>query len=247
MVQRCYRLLVVRQVTGYAGNPCEFRVIERRPRPAIDVVAGRAICRELRSYVIRRLGLLELLRMAGIAIRREAFELSGRRSLMTGVAIHHRVGSNQREAVLVILNRADIRFPALHRVARLAVCAHLSAMNICMAIRALRSNIRENWFRMALRAGHVRMHAAQRILCLIVIEFGDRADRLPSSLRVTVLTGHSQGTVRTPRAIARCASPSGRSGHHGRQPQKQDTQDDPKCSLHVSPLKSDCTDKSFTN
>ena len=142
---------------------------------------------------------------------------------MTTVAIHHRVCTGQRKAVLVILNCADIRFPALHVMTGLADRAHLAAMNIRMAIRALRSNIRENRFRMALRAGHIRMHAPQRILCLIVIEFGDRADRLPSRLRVTVLTGNSQGTVRTPRAIARRASPSGRSGHHGRQPQKQDT------------------------
>ena len=147
----------------------------------------------------------------------------------------------------MILNRTDIRLPTLHRVAGLAVRSHLSAVNIRMTIRALRSDIRENWFGVALRTGHIRMHATQRILCLIVIEFGNRANRLPSRLGMTVLTGNREGTMRTPRTVARCTSPRGRSSHHGRQPQKQNTQDDPKCSLHVSPSKPDSPDKFFTN
>jgi len=156
--------------------------------------------------------------MAGVAIRRKAFELSVGRLLVARVALHHRVRAHKRKTVLVILNRANVRLPTLHRVAGFAIRAHLPAMNIRMTICALRSDIRENWLRVTLRTGHIRVHAAQRVLCLVVIEFGDRADRLPSRLRVTVLARYGQGAVRTPRTIARGASPSGRSGHHGRQP-----------------------------
>lgn len=169
--------------------------------------------------MIRRLRLLKLLRMACIAIRRETFELAGRRSFMTGIAIHHGVRAHQWKTVLVILNRLDIGVPALDRVTGLAIRAHLSAMNVRMAIGALRSYIGKDRFGMALRAGHSCVHAAQRVFRLVVIEFGDRADRLPSSLRVAVLAGNGEGTVRAPRAVVRRAPPRrGRSGHHGRQP-----------------------------
>lgn len=51
------------------------------------------------------------------------------------------------------------------------------------------------------------MHAAQWVASQIVIEFGDRADRLPSSRRMTVLAGNIQiavGAMRT--AVCLCAS-----------------------------------------
>ena len=107
----------------------------------------------------------------------------------------------------MILNRLNVGFPALDRVTGLAIRTHLSAMNIRMAIGALRSNICENGFRMALRAGHIRVHAAQRVFRLFVIEFGDRADRLPSRLGVAVLTGNGQRAVRAPRTIVGGAPP----------------------------------------
>ena len=219
VVQRSQCPLIIRQMACHASYTGELRVIELRSRPAIDVVANRAIRRKLGGDVIRRLRLLKLLSMAGVAIRRETFELPGRSSFMTGIAIHHGVRAYQWKTILVILNRLDIGVPALDRVTGLAIRAHLSAMNVRMAIGALRSYIGKDRLGMALRAGHIRMHAAQRVFRFVVIEFGDRADGLPSSLRVAVLAGNGEGTVRAPRAVARRAPPRrGRSSHHGRQP-----------------------------
>ena len=207
MVEGSQGRLIIRQMAGYARNARKLSVIELRSRPAIDAVANRAIRRELGGDVIRRLRLLKLLRMAGVAIRRETFELSVGRLFVTRIAIHHGMRSYQWKAVLMILNQLTVGFPAFDRVTGLAIRTHLSAMNIRMAIGALRSNICENGFRMALRAGHIRVHAAQRVFRLFVIEFGDRADRLPSSLGVAVLTGNGQRAVRAPRTIVGAAPP----------------------------------------
>ena len=225
VIYRTDGLLEIRQVASYARDARELRVIERRSRPTIDVVAKRTIRRKLTRYVVGSFGLLKPLSMAAIAIRGEPLELPRCRTLVTRIAVHHRVRANQRKTVLVILNRADVRLPALDRVAGFAVGAHLPAMNIRMAVRAFTPNIRKHRLGVTRRARHIGVHATQRVLRLTVIKFRDRADRLPSRLRVTVLAGNYQGTVRAPRAVARraSASPSGRSGHHGRQPQKQNS------------------------
>ena len=212
-------------MAGHAGNPRKLRVIERRARPAIQVVAHRAIRWKLRRYVIRRFRLLVLLRVAGVAISRQSLELPGGGTLMAGIAIHHGVRAYQWKAVLVILDCTDIRLPAFDGVARFTVGAHLPAMNVCMAVGALATYIRENRLRVAGSAGHIRVHAAQRIFRLIVIELRNRANRLPSRRRVAVLARDiERRTVRAARTIARGASPCGRrSSHHGKQPKKQNT------------------------
>jgi hypothetical protein len=111
------------------------------------------------------------------------------------------VSSQQREAVLVILYLLHGNVPALNRMALRAVRAHLSVMHVRVAVLALLSNIRENRFHVALNALHFFVHSAQRISCLVVIEFGYGANRLPSRGRVTVLAGHIERAVRTLRQL----------------------------------------------
>ena len=201
-VVRIRGLLEIRQVARYAGDAGKLRVIERRSRPAIDAVTYRAIGRKLRGHMVRSLSLLKLLRVAGIAIRREPLELPRRSALVTGIALHHRVRTDQRKTVLVILNGADVRLPPLDRVAGFAIRAHLAAMNIRMAVRAFGANICKHRLGMTRRARNIRVQATQRILRLAVIKFRNRANRLPSNRRVAVLARNRERcTMRTARAL----------------------------------------------
>ena len=60
---------------------------------------------------------------------------------MTRVAIQSRVRPNQREAIHVLIDLLNGDVPTLHRVALLAVCAHLPLVNICVTSGALRSHV----------------------------------------------------------------------------------------------------------
>lgn len=115
---------------------------------------------------------------------------------MAVLALQHGVRAHQRKSILVIADLLDRDLPALHRVAALAVRAELAAMNIRMAVRAMRAYVLESQIRVAFGARHLLVHASQRIAGLIVIEFGVRTDRLPAGVGVTALARDRQGTVR---------------------------------------------------
>jgi len=84
-------------------------------------------------------------------------------------------------------------------MALLAVGSHLRLVNVCVALRTLRSHVREHRLGVALRAGDAFMHPAQRILGGVVIELRNGANRFPAAQRVAVLTGNAKASVRTPR------------------------------------------------
>ena len=119
---------------------------------------------------------------------------------MARVTVDGGVRSSQREAVVMLLNVLDRDLPSTDGVALLAVGAELALMNVGMAVLAALSDVGENHFDVTLRAGHRSVHAAQRVTSLIVVEFGNSANRLPPAGGVAVLTGHVQIPVRTVRA-----------------------------------------------
>lgn len=84
-------------------------------------------------------------------------------------------------------------------MALLAVGSQLPFVNVRVAILAALPDTGEDRLHMALRAGNGLVHPAQRILCLVVIEFRDCADGCPRAWRVTVLTWNVQISVRTMR------------------------------------------------
>jgi hypothetical protein len=88
------------------------------------------------------------------------------------VAFNQRMRSNQRESILVILDLLDVYLPAPDRVAALAICSKLTAVNVGMALSTLGAHFLEHQVCMALSACYLCMHSAQRITGLIVIEFG---------------------------------------------------------------------------
>lgn len=96
--------------------------------------------------------------------------------------------------LLHLLNR-DL--PSANGMTLFAVRPQLTPVNICVAILASLADIGEEGLDVALRATNGSVHATKRIPCLIVIEFGDGANRFPCARRVTVLTGDVQVPVRT--------------------------------------------------
>ena len=117
---------------------------------------------------------------------------------MAILALHSGVRSQQREAILVVLYLLRGDRPALHRVALLAIRTHLSAVHIAglVAIRASLAHIRKHRLHVARYTLHFFVHAAERIVRFVVIEFRNRADGFPTSRGVTVFTGNRQWTMR---------------------------------------------------
>jgi len=135
---------------------------------------------------------------------------------MARIAIQRRVRPNQRETIHVLIDLLNGDVPALHRVALLAVRAHLPLVNIRVTSGALRSYVGENQLGMALRAAHAFVHAPQRISRGVVIEFRDCSNRLPAAQRVAILAGNAEASVGAPRVRGGIRLPPGHlsAGHH---------------------------------
>jgi len=179
-------------------------VIEFRSEPVVKIVATLAFARRKsrpRARVRRIRRLLPFFQVTRFASRRQSVEDSRRGSLVALLAGHGRVRAKQREAILVILHLLYGNVPALDRVALLAIRTHLPAVNIRVAVGAILSHVGEDRFYVALNARHFFVHAAQRIVRLVVIKLRHRADGTPARRRVTVLAGNRQRPVRAPRGF----------------------------------------------
>jgi len=150
-----------------------------------------------------RLGADEILLMTGIAGRGKTLELSDRSARVALIAIQGGMRANEREAIQVLIDLLDRNVPSLDGVALLAIGAHLALVNVGVAIGALLADVREDRLGVALNAAHAFVHATQGILGCVVIEFGNRADRLPSADRVTVLARNAEASVGTTRSRGR--------------------------------------------
>jgi len=146
---------------------------------------------------VRRIrGALPVFQVAGIALRGKTIENPCGKLFMAFVALHSRVRSQEREAILVILHLLYSDIPSLNGVALRAVRAHQPAMNIGVTIRASLSDIRENWLNVAFNAFHFFVHPAQGVVRFVVVEFRNSADRPPTGRGVTVLAGYRERAVR---------------------------------------------------
>ena len=101
----------------------------------------------------------------------------------------------------MILNLLYGNLPATHGVALRAIRAKFSAVNIRVAIRAILANIGEYRLDVALRAAHIFVHAAQRIIGAVVIEFRNRSNGAPTGSDMTIFTRDCERTVRTSRTF----------------------------------------------
>ena len=172
-------------------------VIKFRIEPVVRGVALVAGSRVSEGDVARRRRFLEIRLMARVAHRGHDLELAVGRVLVAGIAIHRCVRAGQREAVVVLLNFLDRHSPSAHAVTLLAIRAQLMLVDVGVAVLAACPHVAEHGFHVALRTSHIPVHTAQRIAGLVVIEFRNRADRLPTLRCMTVLTGDVQIAVRT--------------------------------------------------
>ena len=172
-------------------------VIELCTQPVVRAVTVAASRGEHGRDMVRVARSLELFGVAGKALRRHRLEVAGSRAFMTGIAVDGRMSASQGKAVVVLLDLRHRHLPAQHRMALLAVGSQLPAVNVGVAVLAPLADVGEHRFDMALCTGHGLMHATQRILRLIVVEFRNGANRTPGRCRVAVLAGRIQISVRT--------------------------------------------------
>lgn len=189
---------------GEAGN---FQMVEASAEPSRDRMALLASARKSGGDMVGRCCLLIRRRVAGEALERESLKLANGGALVAAVALQRGVSADQRKPVLVIPDSLKRDLPALHGMAPLTICAHLTVVNIGVAIGAPCAGIRENRLGMALCTVEVFVQTQQREICFAVIKFWNRADRLPSEHGVAVLARDVQaavGTVRRGRTTGLC-------------------------------------------
>jgi len=112
-------------------------------------------------------------------------------------ALHGRVSAQQRKTILVIFYLLDGDIPALNGVALRAVRAHFSLVDVGVAVLAILADVGKDWLAVALHALHLFVHAAERILGLVVIELRHRANGTPTRSVVAVLARNRKRPVLT--------------------------------------------------
>ncbi len=167
-------------------------------------------------------------RVTGITLRRHGLKLAARGAFVAGVAVHRRVRPGQRETIVVLLNLVDRNLPAAHGVALLAIGAQLPAMNVGMTILAALAHVAEYRLGVALRTSDRRVHAAQRVSRLIVIEFRHRASRGPAVCGVAVLAGNVQISVRAVGSTSRLPVRAGQTHGQRHRPQSDEIRNAPR-------------------
>jgi len=179
-------------------------VIECRTQPTVKFVAPLAIagCERRPGAGMRRIaGVLPILQMAGITGRAQPEKHASGDLLVALVALYCGVSAQKRKSILVIANLLHRDIPALNGVALRTVRTHLTAVDIGVTIGAILPHIGECGFHVALGALHFFVHAPERIFRLVVVEFGDRANRAPTCRRVAIFAGNVQRPVRIPLGV----------------------------------------------
>jgi hypothetical protein len=137
--------------------------------------------------------------------------LSDSSAFVTLLALHHSVRTKQRKSVEVLFDGLNGDIPTERGVALGAVGAHLTAMNIGVAVRAILADVAEYGLEVAFRAVKFFVHAAKRISRGVVVEFRHAANRRPACAGVTVLTRNGKGAMRTPARLSLSSSRTGAS------------------------------------
>jgi len=191
-------------------------VVKLGVQPVVCRVAAFASGRELGRNVVRVGSGLKVRRVARVARRRHDLELAVGAVLVAGIAVDRRVGTGQREAVVVLLNVFNSDGPSADAVALLAISTQLAFVNISVAVLAALADAGENHFDVALSARYTRVHAAQRIAGLIVVELGNSTDRFPAIRSVAILAGNGETAMRTVRAFRELRTRNSRESGKGK-------------------------------
>lgn len=115
---------------------------------------------------------------------------------MTCIAVNRCVSADQRESILVLVDRMNRHLPAIHSVTQFALCSVLSAVDVGMTILAALAHVTKQRSCVALLAAHFRVHPTKGVASLVVIKLRNVADRLPSRRGVTLLAGERHRAMR---------------------------------------------------
>ncbi len=108
--------------------------------------------------------------MAREALSGEPDILARRRILVARLAIQTGVRPNEWEAILMLADSLNGDAPSLDGVTLLAIGSHLAAMDVRVAIGALRADVTEYQAGVTLATRNIGMHPSERILRLAVIK-----------------------------------------------------------------------------
>jgi hypothetical protein len=131
-----------------------LRVVKPGARPGVHVVAILAGQRQSRRLMVRRPGRLILTHVARNAGGAEADKLADGRSLVAGIAIGGGMRTDERETVQVIPDGMNRKLPSPNAVARFAIGAELTAVDVCVAVLADFGSVGKNEFDVTLPASH---------------------------------------------------------------------------------------------
>lgn len=108
-------------------------------------MALAAVGGEAPGAMIRIFGCIEILRVAAVAIggKSEAIELPYSPHLVARIAVDYGMRTNQREAILVLVDVVDRHLPAVGVMAELAFGSILAAVQVGMAVLAFVGSVGE--------------------------------------------------------------------------------------------------------
>lgn len=138
------------------------------------------------------IGICRLFELRGVtcgAVRQNAV-LPADNGFVTSLAFHRGVRSDQRKEILMIADLLPGREPPLQDMALSAIGAEFSEMNIGMTVGAILTDVAKYQLRMTLGADYFFVPPAQRVMGLVVIEFGRDANRGPTVRRMAILAPH---------------------------------------------------------
>ena len=187
-------------------------------------MAFTTVRRKALRPMIGTLRLVVRLEMAAHTFRRQCLpiELSDGSRRVACITIHHRVRTDQREAILMLVDVVHRHRPAVHVVTQVALGTIFASMNVRVAVLALLAGICENRIDVALLTWDLRMQTTQRKSRLAVIKFRLRTQRQPTFAGMAVLTCNFQRPVRV--SVRRCnagiffASGYGQEQEQGQEP-----------------------------
>jgi len=175
----------------------ELGVIEFPQAPTVQSVALAAIEREAGCLVVDGARLLIILQVAGGTLSVQAGILRAGGALVAGIALRHRMRAEQREPILMRTDGVHAHAPARHRMALVAARPKLPAVDIGVAIRALRAGVGENQLRVTQPALNVLMQPAEAETGLaIVFELRHCAHGGPTRRAMAAQTWNGERSVR---------------------------------------------------
>ena len=166
-------------------------MVEYRIVPALRLVAAFASLRQVHYLVVRPLGRLVVLFVAGDAVC-----IQSAPQFMAVCAGHCGMGTGQGKFFSMILGCFQPLIPPHNRVALFAVAPLFPPVNVRMTVGTFLPDICKHQISVAERAVRILMQPSERVARFLMIEIRGGSDGRPARTGVTVQAIEAQGTVR---------------------------------------------------